>query len=85
MLFRSYIHFETRKPARDTARLTRAEAARRSASRSYSIASVAVSYTDMRIAKYVDSRTDEVKTSQSLVWTERGRLFINSLSKEGRI
>lgn len=42
-------------------------------------------YTDMRIAKYVDSRTDEVKTSQSLVWTERGRLFINSLSKEGRI
>ena len=42
-------------------------------------------YTDMRIAKYVDSRTDEVKASQSLVWTERGRLFINSLSKEGRI
>ena len=42
-------------------------------------------YTDMRIAKYVDSRTDEVKTSQSLVWTERGRLFINSLSKEGRL
>ena len=42
-------------------------------------------YTDMRIAKYVDSRTDEVKTSQSLVWTERGRLFINTLSKEGRL
>ena len=42
-------------------------------------------YTDMRIAKYVDSRTDEVKTSQSLVWTERGRLFINALSKEGRL
>ena len=42
-------------------------------------------YTDMRIAKYVDSRTDEVKTSQSLVWTERGRLFINSLNKEGRL
>lgn len=42
-------------------------------------------YTDMRIAKYVDSRTDEVKTSQSLVWTERGRLFISTLSKEGKI
>ena len=42
-------------------------------------------YTDMRIAKYVDSRTDEVKTSQSLVWTERGRLFINSLNKEGKL
>ena len=42
-------------------------------------------YTDMRIAKYVDSRTDEVKTSQSLVWTERGRLFINTLNKEGRL
>jgi hypothetical protein len=42
-------------------------------------------YTDMRIAKYVDSRTDEVKTSQSLVWTERGRLFINTLSKEGKL
>ena len=42
-------------------------------------------YTDMRIAKYVDSRTDEVKTSQSLVWTERGRLFINTLNKEGKL
>lgn len=42
-------------------------------------------YTDMRIAKYVDSRTDEVKTSQSLVWTERGRLFISTLNKEGRL
>lgn len=42
-------------------------------------------YTNMRIAKYVDSRTDEVKTSQSLVWTERGRLFISTLSKEGKI
>lgn len=42
-------------------------------------------YTDMRIAKYVDSRTDKVKTSQSLVWTERGRLFINTLNKEGKL
>ena len=42
-------------------------------------------YTDMRIAKYVDSRTDEVKTSQSLVWTEKGRQFIHNLNKEGKI
>lgn len=42
-------------------------------------------YTDTRIAKYVDSRTDEVKTSQSLVWTEKGRQFIHNLNKEGKI
>ena len=42
-------------------------------------------YTDMRIAKYIDSRTDEVKTSQSLVWTEKGRMFLIELQKENKI
>lgn len=42
-------------------------------------------YTDMRIAKYVDGRTNEVKTSQSLVWTEKGRMFLIELQKENKI
>ena len=42
-------------------------------------------YTDMRIAKYLDTKTDEVKTSQSLVWTEVGRQFIHSLREGGAL
>ncbi len=34
--------------------------------------------TDMRVFKYIDHRGD-VKTSQSMVWTERGRKFIIEL------
>ena len=42
-------------------------------------------YTDMRIAKYLDTKTDEVKTSQSLVWTEVGRQFIHFLREGGAL
>lgn len=40
-------------------------------------------YADMRVSKYVDMQTDEVKTTQSMVWTEKGRLFIHQLWKGG--
>lgn len=36
-------------------------------------------YTDMRITPYFDTKTGEPKTSQSMVWTEKGRQFIHSL------
>lgn len=36
-------------------------------------------YTDMRITPYFDIKTGEPKTSQSMVWTEKGRQFITSL------
>ena len=36
-------------------------------------------YTDMRITPYFDTKTGETKTSQSMVWTEKGRQFITSL------
>lgn len=36
-------------------------------------------YTDMRITPYFDTKTGEPKTSQSMVWTEKGRQFITSL------
>lgn len=36
-------------------------------------------YTDMRVAKYIDGKTGEVKTSQSLVWTEKGRAFLHHI------
>lgn len=36
-------------------------------------------YTDMRVAKYIDRKTGEVKTSQSLVWTEKGRAFLHHI------
>lgn len=41
--------------------------------------------TDMRIAKYWDDKAGEVKTYQSMVWTEKGRAFLHQLRKEGRI
>lgn len=37
-------------------------------------------YTDMRITPYFDTKTGEPKTSQSMVWTEKGRQFIHSLN-----
>ena len=40
---------------------------------------------DVRIAKYVNRLTDEVETSQSLVWTEKGRAFIHQLNKSGKL
>ncbi len=42
-------------------------------------------YTDMRVSRYIDMNTGEVKTSQSMVWTEKGRLFVHELRKEGRV
>ncbi|SQA92505.1 phage antirepressor KilAC domain-containing protein [Capnocytophaga ochracea] len=36
-------------------------------------------YTDMRITPYFDTKTGEPKTSQSMVWTEKGRQFITGL------
>lgn len=36
-------------------------------------------YTDMRITPYFDAKTGEPKTSQSMVWTEKGRQFITGL------
>lgn len=36
-------------------------------------------YTDMRITPYFDTKTGEPKTSQYMVWTEKGRQFIHSL------
>lgn len=36
-------------------------------------------YTDMRVTKYIDRKTGEVKTSQSLVWTEKGRAFLHHI------
>ena len=40
--------------------------------------------TDIRVAKYVNSRTGEVETRQAMVWTEKGRVFIHSLKSGGR-
>lgn len=40
-------------------------------------------YTDMRVTKYIDRQANEIKTNQTMVWTERGRLFIHQLQKGG--
>ena len=40
-------------------------------------------YTKTRVAKYVDGKTNEVKSSQSMVWTEKGRLFLHALLGKG--
>lgn len=42
-------------------------------------------YTDIRVAKYIDQNTDEVKTSQSLVWTELGRQFLHNLQIQNKL
>lgn len=39
---------------------------------------------EMRVARYIDTKTGEVRTSQSLVWTEKGRQFVSGLmAKKG--
>lgn len=40
-------------------------------------------YTDIRVAKYKEG--DNTRTSQSMVWTETGRLFLSNLQKSGKI
>ncbi len=40
-------------------------------------------YTDIRVTTYTSG--DVTRTSQSMVWTETGRMFLNGLRKEGKI
>lgn len=40
-------------------------------------------YTDIRVAKYKEG--DNTMTSQSMVWTETGRLFLSNLQKSGKL
>lgn len=40
-------------------------------------------YTDIRVSKYTVG--EEIKTAQSLVWTELGRVFLNGLRNNGQI
>lgn len=42
-------------------------------------------YTKTRVYTYVNRKTDNIETSQTMVWTEMGRMFIHSLRGDGKL